>query len=78
MTYSFSGEGIVEHLGDKAVKHGWGEVRKAIATPKDIAFYIGEEESMALIVPKECFGENFMPVMKLIAENIKRDRIYIR
>lgn len=78
MTYSFTGEGIVEQLGDNAVHHSWDEVRKAIATPKDIAFYIGADESMALIVPKESFGDNFMPVMKLIAENVTRDRIYIR
>lgn len=56
--------------------YAWDTVEKAIATPKDIAFYVGGTE--ALIVPKECFGTNFMPVMKLIVQNLTRDKIYIR
>ena len=33
---------------------------------------------ISLVLPKESFGENFMPVMKLVVSNLSRDRIYIR
>ena len=49
---------------------------KKLLLPKDIAFYVGNDE--ALILPKEDFKENFMPVMKMIVQNVKRDKIYIR
>lgn len=74
--YEFDSQGIEEVIGDKVNAYPWSHVKKATATPKNIAFYISDEA--ALIVPKESFGENFMPVMKLIAENMTRDRIYIR
>ncbi len=74
--YSFDGDGIEEVIGEANNSYAWNQVQKAIATPKDIAFYVGEDA--ALIVPKESFGESFMPVMKLIAENLTRDKIYIR
>lgn len=76
IAYAFNEEGINEELLGKTNSYAWSQVEKAISTPKDIAFYVGKEE--ALIVPKESFGDNFMPVMKLIAENVTRDKIYIR
>lgn len=74
--YEFHKEGILETIMGKENGYAWSQVEKAISTPKDIAFYVGNEE--ALVLPKESFGENFMPVMKLIAENVTRDKIYIR
>lgn len=74
--YEFNENGILEMVMGKENSYLWSQVEKAISTPKDIAFYVGNEE--ALILPKESFGESFMPVMKLIAENVTRDKIYIR
>ncbi len=76
LSYSFDSVGIEENVGRGSHFYAWNEVTKAIATPKNIAFYV--QDDTAIIVPKECFGENFMPVMKLIAENMTRDKIYIR
>ncbi|MDF2820944.1 MAG: hypothetical protein K0R15_1385 [Clostridiales bacterium] len=76
IAYGFNEEGIEEEMLGQVNHYSWSQVEKAISTPKDIAFYVGKEE--ALILPKESFGENFLPTMKLIAENVTRDRIYIR
>jgi hypothetical protein len=73
--YNFDEQGIEEVIGDKINSYAWSHVKKATATPKNIAFYVTDDS--ALIVPKESFGDNFMPVMKLIAENMSRERIYI-
>lgn len=74
--YAFDEQGIEEAIHENINSYSWSDVEKAIATPKNIAFYVKNDS--ALIIPKESFGENFMPVMKLIAENITRDKIYIR
>lgn len=74
--YAFDEADIEERICGRNSHYSWKQVKKAIATPKDIAFYIGDQE--ALVLPRESFGENFMPVMKLIAQNVARDRIYIR
>ena len=74
--YGFDENGIEEKMGEQVRTYGWNTVQKAVSTPKDIAFYI--EESSDLVLPKESFGENFMPVMKLVVSNLSRDRIYIR
>lgn len=76
ITYGFDENGIEELFADSNNAYSWDQVEKAIATPKDIAFYVGNDE--ALILPKESFQENFMPVMKLVADNLTRDKIYIR
>ncbi|MFA9466119.1 MAG: YcxB family protein [Velocimicrobium sp.] len=74
--YEFNDIGILETVSGKENHYSWERIEKAISTPKDIAFYVGKEE--ALILPKDSFGENFMPVMKMIAEHVTRDKIYIR
>lgn len=73
--YEFNEDGINEEILGKINIYNWHQIEKAISTPKDIAFYVGKED--ALILPKESFGDNFLPVMKLIAENVTRDKIYI-
>ena len=74
--YKFDEHGFDERIKDHLNHYNWQQVQKAIATPKNIAFYVGAET--AVIVPKESFGGHFMPVMKLIADNVTRDKIYIR
>jgi hypothetical protein len=74
--YKFDENGFDEIIKEHVNHYSWSQVQKAIATPKNIAFYV--EDETAVIVPKESFGDHFMPVMKLIADNIARDKIYIR
>ncbi len=75
--YCFDQDGIHEKLSDeKQNRYEWNQVNKAIATPKTISFYISETD--ALIIPKECFGEAFGPIMNLIVQNMTMDRIFIR
>jgi len=74
--YSFDDNGIVEEVAEANTSYAWTEIRKAIATPKDIVFYISETD--ALIMPKESFGDSFMPIMQLVFKNMSRERISIR
>ena len=74
--YTFFDQGFSTQNVGVENSYSWSQVEKAVSTPKDIVFYVNEGE--ALILPKESFHDYFMPVMKLIAENLTRDKIYIR
>jgi len=74
--YGFDENGIEETLPMCTTVYSWKQVEKAVATPKDIVFYLSESD--VIVLPKEHFKENFMPVMQLIAGNMTRDKIYIR
>lgn len=74
--YSFDQDGIEEIIRGKSSHYGWKDIYKAIATPKDIAFYSSEHEVM--VIPKVSFGEDFMLIMKLVFEHVSREKIYIR
>ena len=76
ITYDFDEEGIVEQSAADTRTFAWDQVTKALSSPKDIAFYV--EGGDALIVPKESFGDQFIPVMKLIMSHMTMDRIYIK
>ena len=76
LTYDFDAAGIVEQSAADTRTFAWDQVTKALSSPKDIAFYV--EGGDALIVPKESFGDQFMPVMKLIMSHMTMDRIYIK
>lgn len=77
LVYNFDDQGIRETLTDESETcFGWEQIKKAIATPKCIAFYTSETE--ALIIPKECFGDSFGPIMNLVVKNMTMDRIFIR
>lgn len=74
--YHFDENGIEEEVFGNINHYKWEQIERAVSTPKNIAFYL--ENQNVLIIPKENFKENFMPVMKLISENIARNKIYIR
>ncbi len=74
--YTFFDEGFSRRNVGVENSYSWSQVEKAVSTPKDIVFYVNEGEAM--ILPKESFQDYFMPVMKLIAQNVTRDKIYIR
>lgn len=76
INYEFNNDGIFERIHNKQTLYKWDDFSKAISTPKDIAFYLNESE--AIVVPKISFGDNFMPAMKFVADNMPRYKIAIR
>lgn len=74
--YEFNENGITVWQVEEVREYGWDRIQKVVATPKTIGFYYGVAD--ALIIPKESFGEKFMPVMRIVTANVSRDRIKIR
>lgn len=74
--YGFGEMGITVTHRDTSKVYEWNSIIKVVATPKTIGFYYGEAD--ALIVPKESFGQQFMPVMTIVTQHMSRDRVKIR
>lgn len=73
--YTFSDEGILVVQGNEQ-KYVWKDICKIVAAPKTFGFYYGEND--ALIIPKLAFGEQYMPIMKIVTLCVNRDRIKLR
>lgn len=74
--YQFDDQGVLEQLDGNSVRYGWSQVQRAVATPKDIVFYM--EDDKALVFPKVSLQDDFMRLMKLIVSNMEREQVYIR
>lgn len=74
--YTFRKEGIHIGYGDKEKEFEWGVFERIIATPKTIGFYYGADE--ALIIPKEQFGDQFVPILTMAVQNCRPFTVRIR
>jgi len=76
LQYRFSHDGVQEQIAGHTVRYEWAQVERAVATPKNIVFYM--EGAAVLIFPKEYLQADFMAFMKLIVANMTREQVYIR
>lgn len=74
--YVFSDKGIVVKQEEKTKVYDWEKVSHTVTTPKTIGIYLDKEH--AFIIPKECFGQRFVPVMMLIADHVGRQNVRLR
>lgn len=76
LEYEFSDEGITTRQGELEVTNKWDAIVKAVSTKKCIILYMSRVRAM--IFPKECIGENYEEVVKLIRENVPAKQVKIR
>lgn len=74
--YIFSEEGIKTVQGEKEKLYTWEKINRTVTTPKTIGFYYGKED--ALIIPKQCFGDKFMPILEMTITHIGRQNVRLR
>lgn len=74
--YTFGEEGIWISQNEKEENYTWDQIEKVVATPKDIGIYYGPNDAM--ILPKEQFGDKFIPIMNIITSHITREKVKIR
>lgn len=67
--YIFSEEdGILVVQNGTEKKYDWSQVRRTVTTPKTIGIYYGKD--LAFIIPKEDFGDRFVPIMQMVVRHI--------
>lgn len=76
LDYEIHEEGITVKQGEEAVKYSWKEFTKAVSTGKSVLLYMGRIR--ALILPKECMGEQYEAVLKMIHTHMPPKMVKIR
>ena len=67
--YVFSEEdGIIVVQNGQETKYEWSQIQRTVTTPKTIGIYY--EKERAFIIPKEAFGDRFVPVMQMVVQHI--------
>lgn len=74
--YAFSEEGIVREIGDREDSFTWEQIDRAVVTPKTIGIYYGKDHAM--ILPKQDFGDQFVPVFTIIATRLGQTKVRMR
>ena len=74
--YTFSDEGIFVLQNEKGKHYGWEKIQKAVVTPKNVGIYWDKE--WAFIIPKEAFGDRFVPILQMITEHKGRENVRLR
>lgn len=74
--YTFSEGSIDVAYADKNRSFKWEEIERAVVTPKTIGIYYGKDQAM--ILPKQDFGEQFVPIFTLIATRLGQSKVRMR
>lgn len=76
LDYEIHEEGITVRQGEEMIHYTWEEFTKAVSTSKSILLYMGRIR--AIILPKECMGEQYEQVLKMIHTHIAAKKVKIR
>jgi hypothetical protein len=76
LEYEFTEEGVTVRQDEVEVFSAWEEFTKATESKKSIVLYVSRIR--AIIFPKECLGENYADVVKMIREHMKTAKVRVR
>ena len=76
LEYELTEEGITVRQDDQEVKNSWEDFTKAVSTGKSVLLYMGRIR--AIILPKECMGEQYEEVLKMIHTHMPPKKVKIR
>ena len=76
LEYEFNETGVVVRQDDLEAVNEWGDFAKAVSTQKSVILYLNRVR--ALIFPKECMGEQYEEVMKMIHTHMPPSKVKIR
>lgn len=74
--YTFSEKGITLEQNGESKTYEWEQIERAVVTPKTIGIYYAPE--CAMILPKEDFGDQFVPIFTTIATQLGQSKVRMR
>ena len=74
--YTFSENGITIEQNGESKTYEWEHIERAVVTPKTIGIYYAPE--CAMILPKEDFGDQFVPIFTIIATQLGQSKVRMR
>lgn len=76
LEYELTETGIVVRQDEAETTIQWEEVTKAVSTNKSVILYLGRVR--ALVLPKECMGEQYEEAVKMIHTHMPPAKVKIR
>lgn len=76
LEYEFSEVGVTVRQGELELLAEWSEYTKAIETKKNVILYVTRVR--ANVFPKECIGEQYNEVVKMIRTHMPAAKVKIR
>lgn len=76
LEYELNETGITVKQEDLEATNEWGEFAKAVSTQKSVILYV--TRMRALIFPKECMGDKYEEVLKMIHTHMPPSKVKIR
>lgn len=76
LEYELAEEGVTVRQDDQEMTNAWSDFTKAVSTQKSVLLYLGRVR--ALIFPKECMGEQYEEVIKMIHTHMPPAKVKIR
>ena len=76
LEYEFNETGVIVRQDDLEAVNEWGDFAKAVSTQKCVILYLNRVR--ALIFPKECMGEQYEKVLKMIHTHMPPSKVKIR
>ena len=76
LEYEFTEEGITVRQDEMEATTKWDEIAKAVGTNQSVILYLNRVR--AWIFPKECMGEQYVEILKMIHTHIPPKRVKIR
>ena len=76
LEYESNETGVVVRQDDLEAVNEWSDFAKAVSTQKSVILYLNRVR--ALIFPKECMGEQYEEVLKLIHTHMPPSKVKIR
>lgn len=76
LEYEFTEEGVYVRQDEQEVLNKWDEFSKAVSTQKSVILYISRMR--AIIFPKECMGDKYEEVLKVIHTHMPPAKVKIR
>ena len=76
LDYEIHEDGVTVRQDEQEVSNAWDDFTKAVSTSKSILLYMGRIR--AIILPKECMGEQYEQVLKMIHTHMPAKKVKIR
>lgn len=76
LNYEMNEEGVLVSQDEQSAVNKWEDFRKVISTSRLILMYITKKR--AIILPKECLGEQYEAVVKMISTHMPANKVKIR
>lgn len=76
LEYEVTSEGVIVRQEDQEVLSTWDTFTKAVATGKSVLLYMGRVR--AIILPKECIGEQYEELVKMLYQYMPIKKVRVK